>query len=170
VHQKMFDTMTTHESWPTPPEHLNHWDTDVHVWLAELEQPEHCVQRLARMLSIDELQHMKRFHFERDRRHFLVARGVLRAILSVYVHMAPALMQFTYGPHGKPSLAASGEPGRIRFNVSHAHELALFAVTRDREIAVDIEYLHPLDDAEDIARRFFSAREQAILGKHFRPA
>ena len=53
--------------------------------------------------------------------------------------------------------------GTLRFNLAHSHELALYAFTRGREIGVDIEYLRALPDADQIADRFFSARENATL-------
>ena len=53
--------------------------------------------------------------------------------------------------------------GALRFNLAHSHELALYAFTLGREIGVDIEYLRALPDADQIAKRFFSARENAAL-------
>lgn len=155
--------MVTHQGWPVPSEDRPTLGADVHVWLAELEQPERTLQRLTHLLASDELLRAQRFRFERDRRHFIVARGVLRAMLGLYLKMPPAQVQFTYGPRGKPALAAVCGHDRFRFNVSHSHELALYAMTQDREIGIDIEFMRPLDDAESIATHFFSAREQAAL-------
>ena len=155
--------MIADEHWPPPPEDWTTCDNDLHVWLVEQEQPEEIIQRLTQLLASDELLRAQRFRFERDRRHFIVARGVLRSILSSYLKMPPAQVQFSYGPHGKPGLAAACGDTRLRFNVSHSHELALYAVTYDRELGGDIEFMRPLDDAESIATHFFSAREQAEL-------
>jgi 4'-phosphopantetheinyl transferase len=51
----------------------------------------------------------------------------------------------------------------VRFNASHSGGLALFAITLDREIGVDIEHVRPMRDLEGIAARFFSTRETADL-------
>jgi 4'-phosphopantetheinyl transferase len=155
--------MVSDERWPLPPEDWIAGAADVHVWLAALDPPEHTVQLLAGVLDSDELLRVQRFRFERDRRRFIVARSVLRSILGVYVKLPPAQIQFTYGPRGKPALAAACGDGRLRFNVSHSQELALYAVTCDREVGVDIEWMRPLDDAESIAPHFFSAYERAAL-------
>jgi 4'-phosphopantetheinyl transferase len=155
--------MVAYQGWPLPSEVQPVRDADVHVWLAELEQPEHTFQHLAGVLADDELLRASRFYFERDRRHFMVARGVLRMILSFYLKLPPAQIPFAYGPQGKPTLAAACGNDRLRFNVSHSRELALYAVACGRELGVDIEFMRPLDDAESIARHFFSAREQAEL-------
>jgi len=39
----------------------------------------------------------------------------------------------------------------------------LYAITREREIGVDIEHVRPIPEAEQIADRFFSARENTVL-------
>ena len=51
----------------------------------------------------------------------------------------------------------------LRFNLSHSQGLALYAVTRGREIGVDLECIRPISDAEQIAERFFSAHENAVF-------
>ena len=51
----------------------------------------------------------------------------------------------------------------IRFNLSHSHGTALYAVTRGREIGVDLEFIRCDLEAEQIAERFFSHREIATL-------
>jgi 4'-phosphopantetheinyl transferase len=71
-------------------------------------------------------------------------------------------MRFAYGPKGKPDLAPGSAVGGIRFNVAHAGGLALVAVTRGREVGVDLEQVRDVD-VEGIAERFFSAREVAAL-------
>ena len=49
------------------------------------------------------------------------------------------------------------------FNLSHSHGIALYALTRGREIGVDIEYFRPDVEAGKLAERFFSPREAAVL-------
>ena len=135
----------------------------VHAWLVELEQPDAVVARLQDSLAEDELERAGRFHFERDRRRFTVARAALRGILAAYLDTAPDQLRFQYGPYGKPTLAAGCGDDRLRFNLSHSGTLALCAVTSGREIGVDIEWVRPLSHLEQIAQRFFSPRESAVL-------
>jgi 4'-phosphopantetheinyl transferase len=49
------------------------------------------------------------------------------------------------------------------FNVSHSHGIALYAITREREVGVDVEYVRHDMAGESIAERFFSAQEVARL-------
>jgi 4'-phosphopantetheinyl transferase len=149
--------------WRPPPAELTLSSAEVHVWRTVLDLAVSCVERLQRTLSVDELQRAARFHFPRDRRRFIVARGVLRDILSRYLGVPASALEFRYSAFGKPDLADVAAAQGLRFNVSHAYEMALVAVTRGREIGVDIEYLRREIACEKIAEHFFSARERASL-------
>lgn len=96
------------------------------------------------------------------------ARGWTRRILSRYLDCNPEEISFTYGEHGKPRIEAGVD---LEFNLSHAGELALLAVTRGRRVGVDIERWDRPVDHLAVARRFFSAAEQeAILAVAQEPA
>jgi 4'-phosphopantetheinyl transferase len=138
-------------------------EADVHVWRASLAQPAWRVRQLAHTLSSDERARAERFHFERDRHHFIVGRGLLRVILSRYLGSEPQHLAFCYGAHGKPALVPPSAEETLRFNLSHAHGLVLYGVARTREIGLDLERIRPIPEAEQIAERFFSAQEHAIL-------
>src|SRR5919199_1621700 len=79
------------------------------------------------------------------------------------LRQAPPQLCFTYGRHGKPALATGTGGVPLRFNVSHSHGLALYAITRDREVGVDVERIRPEVAQEKIAERFFSPREVTVL-------
>lgn len=145
--------------WNVPSAALTLSNHDVHVWRTSLELGADHVQRLRRTLSADEIVRAERFHFEKDRRHFIIARGVLRIILSRYLGLGPHQLGFCYSSYGKPALATA--PGRdwLRFNVSHSHELALYAITRGREVGIDVEYMRDSVATDMIAERYFSPRE-----------
>jgi len=151
--------------WSTPVDNISLSNSDVHIWRASLNLPAARVDELAEVLSGDEQERAGRFHFERDRRRFIVARAALRTILGQYEQLEPGRLQFRYGPQGKPFLADQPEHNELRFNIAHSHELALLGFTRGRELGVDLEYIRPLKDLNQIAARFFSARENATLKK-----
>jgi 4'-phosphopantetheinyl transferase len=149
-------------SWPPPPDTLSLSSHEVHVWRVSLDQPATCVRRLAQTLSDDERARAGRFRFERDHRRFVVGRGVLRAILGRYLGAEPGRLQFRYGARGKPYLAGEFDGSPLRFSLAHSHRLALCALTRDREVGVDLEYVRPMPDAPQMVARFFSPHENAV--------
>ena len=134
---------------------------EVHLWRVPLDDSR--TTELRATLSPDERARAHRFHFERDRRRFIVARGCLRTILGQYLKKDPARLTLTYSSYGKPLLADGPEPTDICFNLSHANELALIAVTRDRQVGVDIEFIRPDFASVKIATRFFSPQEVEVL-------
>jgi 4'-phosphopantetheinyl transferase len=149
-------------SWEAPPPLLTLNDAEVHIWRASLVQPSETLASYSKMLAPDEHQRAGRFIFERDRQRFFVARGMLRLLLGRYLERDPDTVRFSYSEYGKPEIA---EPAKsdLRFNVSHSHELVLYAFTRKRQIGVDVEYVNPDRAVQDIAARFFSEREIAML-------
>lgn len=138
---------------------------DVDVWRAALdEQSVEVVQLLQTLMSADEAERARRFCFERDRRRFIVCRGILRMILGDYLGLAPKALAFTYGPNDKPALALAqaGSPP-LRFNVAHSEGLALIAVTRVGEVGIDLERIRDVPEWEQIATTSFSPRELARI-------
>jgi 4'-phosphopantetheinyl transferase len=134
----------------------------VHVWRASLEAGESEVAAHEALLDEPERARARRFHFERDRRRFTLARGLLRKLAGRYLDLEPAEIQFALGPHGKPLLAAPDQT--LRFNLSHSGAQALFVFAPAREVGIDLEAGARLgDDWSGLARRIFSAREQAEL-------
>ena len=136
---------------------------EVHVWSAKLDQTASRVHNLQQTLDGNERARAERFYFRRDRNHFIVAHGLLRVILSRYLNIEPGDLRFCYSPYGKPMLAKEFDGDRLRFNLSHSHSVVLYAVTRAREIGIDIECIRPELAYEQIAEGFFSPREVAAL-------
>jgi 4'-phosphopantetheinyl transferase len=60
----------------------------VDVWRVQLDQLEPATQ-VNNVLSLDELTRANRFHFERDRLHFIRCRIALRSLLGRYLGMPP---------------------------------------------------------------------------------
>jgi len=137
---------------------------DVHVWRIALEVGDPLLARLHEILADDERRRAERFYFENDRRHFTVARAAMRILLAGYLTRRPEKVNFAYGNYGKPRLTDENNASPLRFNLTHSHGLALLAVTRGREIGVDVERLRDMEqDGELLAERFFSPREAAVL-------
>ena len=133
---------------------------EVHVWRVEVGSAYKRRDILWSFLAGDERQKAADFLFEGDRKRFVVARGILRAILGCYLGRHPGGLGFGYNPYGKPHLAGNSE---IRFSTSHSHGLVLLAFARGREVGVDIERVRADLGLEGIAARCFSPGEIASL-------
>jgi 4'-phosphopantetheinyl transferase len=120
-------------------------------------------QRLLHTLSTDEIERAERFRFGRDRARFILARGTLRTLLGHYLGADPASLSFSHNDYGKPALAGEWTGSGVNFNLSHSHEVVLYAFARGRAVGIDVEHVRPELSGEDIAARFFSAPETEAL-------
>ena len=155
--------MSEATTWSEPPESMSFATGEVHVWRVELDQPEHLLEQCRATLEEHELHRASRFHFEKHRRHFIAGRGMLRQLLSRYLDTKPESLRLTYGAYGKPALSGEHENSRLRFNMSHSHQIALFAFAEDRDLGVDVEHMRTDFASEEIARRYFSRREVEVF-------
>ena len=136
---------------------------EVRVWLTGLDLGPRAVARLAGYLSDDESARARRFHFGRDATRFVVGRASLRLRLAECLDVAPTVIRFHYGAHGKPELAPPFDRSGLQFNASHTDGIGLIALTRGRRVGVDIERIRPMPDLHDIAARMFSPAERRAL-------
>lgn len=131
---------------------------EVQVWIAGLDVAEARYQDLLRTLSPEEHRRAEDLPASVARK-FIVARGILRALLSGFTGTPPQKLTFQYGDAGKPSLADHD----INFNVSHSADLALFAFAPDRPVGVDVENERPVRRLLDVAQRFMTEQEVQSL-------
>ena len=68
-------------------------------------------------------------------------------------------IQFTYDKHEKPYLQPSSS---LQFNLSHSDDFAVYALTLNYPVGIDVEKIQTHFN-ENIAKRFFSAQEYTAL-------
>ena len=151
--------------WSSPRATPELADNEIHVWRASLNWGQATLQAFESSLADDERTRAERFIFEPDRDHFIAARGFLRNLLGSYLHCPPRTIDFAFGPHGKPFVAARISGPHVCFNLSHSHGVALIALGCNRQIGIDIELIRPEFAGEEIAKRYFSPREIEELSK-----
>ena len=141
-------------TWLPPPE-APPAAGEVHLFLARLDPGAARQAELRALLSPREEQRALAFADAlRDR--WVAGRGMLRELVGRAQGRPPREVVFRYGAHGKP-----GADG-LRFNVSHSGERALYALSPDREVGVDVELPRPRR-TDALARRFFAPGEQERL-------
>lgn len=120
----------------------------VELWTVPLEIAR--TGQLTDLLSEAEVARAARFRSEKDRRYWTNARSALRTILATYTGESPESLRFVINEHGKPSLdPAAG----IEFNLSHAGDFALIAVSTTTPVGVDIERIRADVDIAALLRR-----------------
>jgi 4'-phosphopantetheinyl transferase len=131
---------------------------EVQVWVAPLDVPDARYENLARTLAPGERRRAEDLPPVLARR-FIVARGILRDLLSGFTGTPAHELEFEYGDAGKPSLSNHD----INFNISHSAELGLFAFAPDRPVGVDVENERPVRRLLDVAQRFMNEDEVRAL-------
>ena len=75
-------------------------------------------------LCEDEAARALRLHLPLHRQRYVITRGLLRRLLSLYTKIAPDKIIFNYGPKGKPYLENNTHLN-LQFNLSHSNEQAI---------------------------------------------
>jgi 4'-phosphopantetheinyl transferase len=86
---------------------------------------------------------------------------VLRRVLARYLGESGEEIPLARDERGKPQLAA--DPDRLAFNLSHSGGLTLVAVSRGREVGIDVERAKPARDLVAIAERALGAEDAAAV-------
>ncbi len=148
---------------PEPPAFLQR--EDVHLWGFSLDLEAGFAQHVQAWLSEEERYRASRLLSATHRRQFVAAHGALRVILSRYCCTRPEELRIGRTSSGKPCLmeTRSQDCHRLTFNLTHSHGRGLLAVSRDREVGVDLESIRPAMDMVRLARRFFSPQDQAFI-------
>jgi len=136
---------------------------DVQIWFRPTGALDGAaIAAAASVLSDEEREQYRRFHFARDARDYAAAHALLRHTLSLSGDRTPAEWQFAKTDAGKPFLLGDGA-GRASFSLSHTRGMVACAVTTGAEVGVDVECVDRDLDGEEIAARFFSPVEAAQL-------
>lgn len=128
------------------------------VWSVSLAPSAPALDALVQVLSVPERERAAAFLLPAPRQQFIVARAALRILLGRYLGTGPSTDEFIHNPYGKPALArAQG----LHFNVSHAGQWVLIAVSCDCEVGVDVERHRPENDLDALARSVLCAEDLA---------
>jgi 4'-phosphopantetheinyl transferase len=140
---------------------------DLYIWKIELKSSTSELEYCEEILSSDEMDRANRFYFPKHRQRFMIGRGSLRTILSRYLDVKPEQIKFDYQPRGKPVLDHKFAKSQLSFNLAHSEDLALCAVSYQRQIGVDLEFIRPMSDLVSLAQRYFLPREYEVLRSLF---
>jgi 4'-phosphopantetheinyl transferase len=139
-------------------------DCEVHIYCLALppQNPSELL-RLKQLLSESEIDRVNMLKSDQAKERFIERRGVLREILGGCLGIEPEDVRLDAGEHGKPYLVDCGE--NLRFNLSHAGEMFLLAVSAGIEVGIDIEAIDLDKPLNNMAKLAFSRHEQEELLK-----
>lgn len=115
------------------------------------------------LLAGDERARQARFRFARDQRRHLITRALVRTVLSRYADVRPQDWVFSAGERGRPVIAAPSGAPPLEFNISHAADLVIVAVTTGRTLGIDTESIAARAAEIDGLDRYFARQESEAL-------
>jgi 4'-phosphopantetheinyl transferase len=126
------------------------------VWKIDLAGMNPGDARIEACLSGDEKRRAASFKFKEQARRFRSVRYVLRYVLgALYLRIDPRAVVLSFNAWGKPALK-NPSPSPLCFNLSHADDRSLLAISPGHEVGIDVECMHPLDEADGIVETSFS--------------
>jgi len=138
----------------------------IDVWLTYYDEivDEGHLLKLRKLLSDDEALQESRFYFADDRKRYLVTRAMVRTLLSRYARVAPERWEFSKNAYGRPTIANADDRAHgLSFNISHTRGLIALAVSRERDLGIDVENVATRRICLDVANRYFAPSEVAEL-------
>lgn len=130
----------------------------VEVWWSSLDRSAAEVAELSPYLDAAELHRASQFRDARDRRRFIVSRGILRSLLGDYTATTPDRVEIQILPGGKPVLKKNVDSARLHFSLSHCDDMIALAFS-STEMGIDIQRQEDFEDMPRVAANFFSAKE-----------
>jgi len=112
------------------------------------------------LLTASERRRVDELRQAAARNRALIARALLRLELARRLECRPEMIEFSFGPEGKPALAGGDA---WHFNLSHSHDRVVLALAPGAPVGVDIESRARRTRIEDLARHCYGTAEQEEL-------
>lgn len=148
-------------TWQEPITSQSLKTEEVDLWKISKYAHENKLESYWAVLNKEEKEKALRFRFTKDRNCAIIARGILRHLISTYIELKPEHINFKFGKNGKPFI----DKYPIKFNVSHSADSIIIAFTKSHIIGVDVECTERDLDIKSVARSFFSDIEVKRLLK-----
>jgi len=126
------------------------------IWPIDLSLYAGFESTLINLLDASEKERAYRFKFDHHRSNFILSHALLRCLISHYLNLSAKDISFCQGLFGKPFLPNKA----LHFNMSHSHQMALYAFYSEGEIGADVEYISPTLLAKNLPLAILSQKEQ----------
>jgi 4'-phosphopantetheinyl transferase len=138
-------------------------ESNTHVFSTYIPSKHHDLEGLWEILSNQEKNQAKQFVNDYLKNNYIISHGILRQILSIYSKVKPHAIQYSLNEFGKPFL--NNDMRRLQFNMSHSRDYAVFIVTLDYLVGIDIEWKDETVNIEETAELILSPSEFFIFNK-----
>jgi len=128
------------------------------VWQIRISNFVPAIHHFVSLLSPDEIENANHFNFEKDKNSYIIRWGILRLLLSEYLHQNAATIAFGKGKNKKPFVLQNEKTVDVYFNISHSDDCVLIAFANS-EIGIDAEKIDRTFNYRDMLPVLFSPKE-----------
>ncbi len=136
----------------------NIFSNEAHIFIIKPDESLINFKKYFDLLSKEEKNRAKFYHYRNDAIKFLIAHIFLRLILSRYLRSSPKSIIFKEDSYGCPFIAKNNGDNDIEFSLSYAKDAVVLAISKEFLIGVDIEHYRQLDFTQ-VAQTCFSQEE-----------
>lgn len=131
------------------------------IWRLRLQDlPDDPLETLRPLTVPAEHARARQFRFEADQKRHLAGRGLLRALLAHRYKRPPRDLSLNEDSEGKPHVDDhSEETSAPHFNIAHAADAVVVALSWDQPVGIDIEPQDRIEDPEALAQRVCTETE-----------
>ena len=129
----------------------------IDVWVANIESFLNYIDFYRQLLSYDEETKASFFLRKEDEVKYIISHGILRCILSKYIHKHPKDLIFHTNAYGKPYTL---EILNLDFNISHSRNILIIGIARNAYVGVDVEFKDSNFVTASVLAQFLSESEK----------
>jgi 4'-phosphopantetheinyl transferase len=135
-------------------------DGQIDVWMVNTQAiSEEDLLSCKTVLNDSERSRLIKFRIEEARLQFLIARCLVRTVLSCYAPKRPVDWAFVKNQYGRPRLADGQVKKPLHFNLSHTSGMVVCAVSSSEKIGIDVERVDREMDYVSLAHQVFADGE-----------
>lgn len=136
---------------------------EIHIWKFKLDTYQKISDKYFDYLTEEEINRIIKFQKIKDKKQFVIAHVFLRILLGKYLKIPIHQITLFRDTHGKIMIAANSE--NISFNLSHSEDWVVLAFSKYKDLGVDIERIHDIQDFLQIAEHYFRKEEYEYISK-----
>lgn len=132
---------------------------ELHIWRYTLDEAEYQAEKVLPLLSKEEQERCAEYLNEAKKIRYTCNHRFVRQVLAKYLHVEPSHIIFSKASMGKPFI----EGVDLYFSYSYRTTFCLLAISKQREVGIDIEKIKVLQDPPTFASFSFSEEERKII-------
>ncbi len=136
---------------------------DVHLYRLDLDDSDTLyADKEDQFLSVAERTKANKFVHDIHRVRYTRGRTLMRKVLADYLDVPASKVVIKEQERGKPYV----DKNSIEFNLSHAENLAVLAVTKNQQIGIDLESFTRLVELDELSKIHFTEFERNWLSSY----